>query len=247
MKRSLDGAPFNLIAADPEVRPWIGGCGAVDLSGIVSHVENFCFLTDCKAGGYIYVRLHPGLYEVHSLALPTARGRPMLATMRDSLMAMFTTTDCIEVVTKVPDGNVAASRWADLAGMRETFRRDAAFSLMGERVGVSFRSLHYADWVMKDPRNVVRGEAFHELIDVARLEAEVEPHPEDLVHNAWVGATLACAVDGDLHKAVGLYCRWAALAGYVQPQILTVTPPVVDIGDAVIQLAGGKVEILKVK
>lgn len=248
MKRSLNAKPFNRIAAHPEVRPWLGyGMEDIDLTALVENPNNVCFLTEDEDGGYILAKLKPGLYSAHTLALPSARGKPMLSCMRDGFSTMFTATDAEEIVTMVPDGNEAASRWADVAGFRETFRREGFFPLMDQMVGASFRSLRYEDWVLKDPRHGKLGELFHERLDEAREEKGSHTHADDPVHNRWVGATLSSAIEGNLVKAVGHFNRWAVQSGYPQSQIVSVNPPVLDIGQGVVQLVSGCLDVLKVR
>lgn len=246
MKRTLNPAPFNVIANDPTVRPWLGfGTGALDLSGIVDNPENVCFLTDNEDGGYVLTKLQSGLYQAHTLALQIARGRPMLQCMRDGFATMFLSTDAIEIVTMVPDGNDAGDRWAAVAGFREVFRRERFFDLNGETVGGSFRSMHYNDWVMKDARNERLGEAFHDQL--ARARDGGHSHAKDVAHDRWVGATYQAALNGNLIKGINLYNRWAVQAGYQLSRIISVNPPVVDIGDAIVQLSAGHLEVLRAK
>src|SRR5689334_2592611 len=102
MIRSLDPAPFNRIFNDPSVRPQMGhGLETRDLSGVVLDPANFCFLTPNRDGGYIVARLmvDQPLYVAHTLALPSARGRPMLRLMRDGFEHLFAATDAEEIVT----------------------------------------------------------------------------------------------------------------------------------------------------
>lgn len=242
MIRTLDGAPINAIAADPEVRPWLGGTGPIDISAMVANPANYCFLTECGAGAYVVAKLQPGLYAVHTLAKRSARGRPMMRLMLDVGAMMFTQTDAIEITTLVPDGAELASRWADFAGFRETFRREAAFDLNGETVGASYRSMTYADWVLRDKRNAEQGAAFHDLLVSTRGH---QSHPDDPVHDHWAGATALGCLAGNVSKAVGHYNRWASVAGYVQSTILSINPPVIDTGDAIIQIVNGRAEVLR--
>lgn len=243
MKRTLSAQAFNVIANHPEVRPWLGfGSGELDLTAIVEDTSNVCFLTPEEDGGYILHKLHPGLYEAHTLALPSARGRPMLETMRDGFATMFMATDAIEIVTRVPDGNEKAAKWADVAGFREVFRREHAFMLMDETVGVSFRSLHYGDWVLRDKRHLELGRLFHEKLSTHSGHI---PHADDPVHDAWVGATMGGCIEGNVSKAIGLFNRWAAFSGYHQATILSLNPPMIHTGDATVQLVSGRLDVLK--
>lgn len=246
MKRSLDPAPFNAIYNHPEVRPWMGhGCEPQDLSVVVENTDNFCFLTPNEDGGYIVAKLHLGLYVAHTLALPSARGRPMLQLMRDGFEYMFTATDAVEIVTTCPDGNPMGDRWAKVAGFRETFRREAFFPLMGKTVGASFRSLAYQDWAIRHEPNRRAGEAFHDQIHAASPHLAL--HPDDPVHDAMVGATIKGCLAGNIAKSVDLFNRWAVQAGYFPSAIISERPPVIFTGDATISLIDGKLEVLKVQ
>jgi hypothetical protein len=237
----LNPEPFNTLANNPCIRPWIGGTEPLDLTALVLDPENYCFLTDCHQGGYVVRKIHLGLYECHSLALESARGKPMLRLMRDGFRYLFCATPCIEVVTTCPDGNPAASRWADLAGFREAFRREGSFNMGGQMVGASYRSLTYADWVFKDVRNRKDGEVFHEVLEAVRPHS----HPDDPAHDYYVGATVEGCRRGNIEKAVMWYNRWAAHAGYMQARIVSVTPPVLDIGDAIVHLVDDQPSVLR--
>lgn len=244
--RTLEATEFNAIANHPEVRPWLGFedvTRAIDLTEQVANPNNFAFLTPQKDGGYILLKLQPGLYAAHSLAMPAARGRPMLRLMREGFLTMFTATDAVEIVTQIPDGNDGAAGWSRLAGFRQTFRREGFFPLMGERVGCQFASLTYADWAIAEKSNLILGEQFHHLLKSYGLA----DHIEDKAHDAFVGATIASIQRQNVVKAVALYNRFAALSGYHQAQVLSITPPVVDTGDAILGTLNGGVEVLQVK
>lgn len=245
MRRSLDPAPFNRIFNEPSVRPWMGyGLEPADLTGLVTDPANYCLLTPNSDGAYIVARLDPGLYVAHTLALPSARGKPMLKLMQDGFCYLFTATDAIEITTLVPDSNPAADRWAGIAGFRETFRREAFFPLAAcGTVGGSFRSLTYGDWVLRHNPNRSEGEAFHAKLHAA--SPSLADHPHDPVHDAWVGATIAGVRQGNVAKAVSLFNRWAAQAGYQRAQIVSEKPAVIHTGDAILTMIGGEVEVLK--
>lgn len=221
------------------------GCEPQDLSVVVSNPANFCFLTPNSDGGYIVARLDDGLYVAHTLALPSARGRPMLKLFREGFEYMFTATDCVEVVTTCPDGNDAGARWAEVAGFTETDRRDDFFPMMGKLVGASYRSLLYRDWVLKHPPNRQRGRDFHTQLHAANPALAL--HAEDPVHDAWVGATIKGCQAGNVEKSVRLFNRWAVQHGYFPSAILSEKPPLIDTGDAILGLSDAGVEILSVK
>lgn len=248
MKRSFDPKPFNRIFNDPSVRPWMGrGVGPLDLTATVRNSNNICLLTDCGEGGYLLERAQPGLYLAHTLALPSARGRPMLELMRDGFAYLFLETDAVEVTTFVPDGNPAADRWSDIAGFRETFRREAFFPYGSDEeiVGGSFRSLKYEDWVLRHKPNTEAGEQFHDLLHAT--SASLGTHPDDPVHDAFVGATILGVRAGNIQKAVALFNRWAVQAMYQPATVVSEHPVIVETGDAILGMVGGEMKVLEVK
>jgi len=243
MIRTLDATRFNEIAAHPEVRPWLGGTHQLDLTDTIANPNNFAFLTDEQRGGYIYVKLQQGLYAVHTLALPDGRGRQMLEARSEGLREMFTKSDAVEIVTLVPDGNKGADVWALHAGFREVFRREKAFDLMGEMVDGSYRSLSYVDWAIRDKPSRYDGQRFHEAIH----QLVADDHGEDPVHDALVGATMEGCLQNNVEKAIALYNRWSAHAGYRQIQVLTARPLVLDIGSCLIQYSPDGLQVLHVR
>lgn len=240
LKRTLDPARFNEIANDPEVRPWLGGSGELDLMGHISNPENFAFLTDDETGGFFYHKRAIGLYEVHTVSLPKGRGQTLLETRSASLRAMFMQSDAIEIVTTVPDGNRAADAYSIDAGFHETFRREACFDLKGEMVGASYRSLGYGEWVLKDQLNTFNGKIFHDFVH----QSTPDDHGPDSVHDAWVGATMEGCRHGNAAKCIGLYNRWAVQAGYEPLNVLSANPLTVDMRSAVLQLDADGLHVL---
>lgn len=242
MIRTLSAEAFNLIANDPVVRPWLGGTQPIDLTNVLADPNNFGFLTDDELGGYLYHKKGLGLYMVHCLALPAGRGRDMLNARSQSLREMFTKTDCVEVITMVPDGNKGADVWAAHAGFREVFRREKAFDLMGEMVGVSYRSLSYIDWAIHDSANRREGERFHAMIH----QHVADDHGEDPIHDGMVGGTIEGCLQGNAEKAIALYNRWAAHAGYEPIQVLTARPLVLNIRSCILSLDADGIQVLHV-
>lgn len=246
--RTLDARPFNLIAEHPEVRPWLGAAdptAPLDLAPLVGDVGNFAFLTEHEDGGYIYCKLQPGLYFLHTLAMPAARGRPMLKLLRSGLAAMFCATDAVEIVTMIPDGNEKARKWSDVAGFRDTFRREKCFSLMGDVVGCQHRSLSYGDWVTSDPHNVDWGQQVQSM--VAMAQGSDGPLPVNRVREAWMGATTRGCIEHNVTKAVGMFNRWASQAAADPITLIGLNPPVLDTGEAVLELLSGTFEVLSAR
>lgn len=72
MFETKDAGLINGYANHPEIRPYIGGEGELDLSAAVHdpHVALFG-----EYGGFVLSWTAPGTYEVHTLILPEGRGQ----------------------------------------------------------------------------------------------------------------------------------------------------------------------------
>lgn len=231
--RSTDAAFFNAVANHESVRPFLGGePGPLDLAPVVENPAVIALRA--KHGGWIYSPLISGAYELHTLCLPEGRGRQQIAGAKEGFRWMFVETDCLEILTKCPDDNGPA-RWASsYCGFRERFHRPEAW---GPGVGVSYRAFTVDDWMARDAECLVQGQAFHARLEAAKAGSDSPAHPDDPAHDRAVGAALLMARAGHTHKGVGIYNRWAAFAGYAQIEALS--PSVIDIRDALIELRPG--------
>lgn len=237
MKRTLDGAFLSLVANDPCVRPWLGGEGPIDLGPVAEDPANV--VLESETGGFVLQKLDAGLYEAHSIFLPKSREAPKLA--QDGFRYMFTATDCLEIVSKVPANNRRAHGLARWCGLQETFRRARAWN--GH--DVSYRSLTFDRWKARDPELRGHGEWFHSLLDAAKARggSNLPVHADDEAHDRAVGAAVLMIRAGNAAKAVWTYNRWAVFAGYSNIRMISQNPVLLDVGDAIVDRA----EVLMVK
>lgn len=236
--RTLDGAFFNEIANHPDVRPWIGGAGEVDLRRVVANPENVAMRY--LGGGLIFERLADGLYEAHSMFLPERRGRYAVVCMRHALQYLFTATDCLEILTRVPDGNKAADGFARLAGGRELYRLEHDPKMGG--AAVSVRSLTLDAWRAASPDCLAAGEEFHDILERA---GEHDGHPEEPAHDRAVGSAVLMIRAGNYAKAVWSYNRWAVMAGYQPVELASHAPVIISMGKAFVAMLDGRIEVMK--
>lgn len=231
VERTFDPTILNRVMNDPEVRPYLGnGEVPLDVSAVVQNIDNFALVN--PFGGFLFVKYAPGTYEVHTQFLPEYRGRLAYEAAQDGARFMFLETDCVEILTRCPDCNRPASVLTRLMGFRKIFRRETCWPTPnGESCGVDYYVLTFDDWKAKDPIVLDSGRRFH-----AELEAQgCHPnHPEDEAHDRAAGAAYEMFLRGNPHKPVVLYNRWAKLAGYQPIGLLSNSPLVVDIGDAVL-------------
>lgn len=236
MLRTLDPRALNAAANHPDVRPWLGGEGELDLSPVVLDPRNIA--VSGEHGGFVLQAVGPGEYEVHTIIAPEGRAG-LLSAFRAGLRYVFIRTDALRLLTKVPDCNKAALRLAKAAGFRELFRREACWTAPdGERCGVAYLALEFDDWRALDDTLIADGEWFHDRLDEAKRAAgsELSKHDDDEAHERAVGAAVQMLRAGNAEKAVALYNRWAIFAGYAPLALLSVSPVIVDAVDAVVEV-----------
>lgn len=242
--REFSAERINAVVNHPGVRPWVGGSGPLDLSQVVADPRNVLLMGE--GGGLLFIRLADGLYEVHTQFLPEARGPSALAAVLDGLRYMFTRTDCIEVATKVPDGNVGASALIRSIHGTFQFHRPAAFQTATGLVGVKYYSMTLAEWVRNTDSLEAVGEWFHQRLADAKAKAgaSLPIHDDDDAHDRYVGAVCEMIIGGQIAKGLEFYRRWAVFAGYVPAQLIAVSPPIIDIGDAILAVRERDFDVL---
>lgn len=187
------------VANDKRVFPWVSAT-AEPIS--LAAIWPTCIGIEFETGGFLFQKLGPACYEVHTLFLPKSRG--VLDCARVAASFMFCATECEEILTKVPVNNVAARRLTEKMGFAKEFSRRAAFGAQD----VDYFRLSLKGWMFQEPRLAEVGREFH-----ARVEQNTN-HDEDPAHDQAVGCAIAIAKTGRLAKAQRFYNEWALFAGY---------------------------------
>lgn len=244
--RTMNAAFLNEVANHEDVRPFLGGDGELDLGPMLANPANVA-LEVMGDGGWLLQPTLPGVYELHTLFMPHARGKGYFAAAREAIRWMFTNTDCLEITTKCPDDNPGARMAASVMGFRERFRRETAWPPEAPAVGVSYRVFSIDDWYVRDKACLLEGRKFHAALEAAKIEAgsALPVHPEDEAHDRAVGAAALTVMAGQPAKAVGLYNRWASFAGYAT--IEAVGHNLIDVRDAIVEVSGGEMRVLLVR
>ena len=161
--------------------------------------------------------------------------------MSDGMAYMFERTDCHRLFTQVPRDNEAAASLANKGGFREWFRRHDA-----RRGETAYLTLEIDDWIQHNDGLIAVGEWFHAALDEAKAAAgSARPtHPDDQAHDRAVGAAIEMLRAGQIGKALGTYNRWASFAGYLPISLVSTAPVTLDVGDAVIELNNGNLEVV---
>lgn len=208
--RETDASRINALINLPEVRPWIApGDQPVDVTANVQNPHNILLMGE--HGGIMFLKLQDGIYECHTQVHPKARGQ-----WTDELTAacaewMFLRTSCWDIMTRVPEGHVAAKAAATRRGMRYEFTRPKECLFRDRMVDVDIYSFRLQDWIGQAEFLERTGQQFHDLLHEAaeRYGVNVPAHEDDPNHNRYVGAAVEMARHGLTRKAVLWYNRWA--------------------------------------
>lgn len=244
--RRFDATEINAILNHPSVFPMVSlpGIERFDLTPLLQDPRNVCLMAD--GGGIIFCWHEPGIYEVHTSFLETHRGRNALKASLAAYRWMFTHTDCMTLLTRVPSNNPSAENFCKIVGATREFERKAAWPTNEGRVDISFWSLRYDDWVRKTPSLKKSGHLFHGRLteEYKRLGRIEEIHPEEDCHDLHVGACAEMIYGGQMDKAVILYNRWARFSCYGLISLIAHNPPMIDIGEAVLQITDKNFKVI---
>lgn len=246
MRRSLDPAEINAIFNDPEVFRWIKlpGLEKIDATDLVFELRNYFLIANGGCLAFIYQE--PGVYEVHNNFLKEFRGRNALRESMAAIYWMFTHTDCMTLLTKVPEFNKGAEVMSRAVGGTKDFERKNTWPTDDGSVDVSYWSLKYEEWVKRTPSLMGVGREFHDSLEVQLARHGVtENHPDEDCHDLYVGACVETIRGGQPDKAVALYNRWAKFAGYETISLVSRDPIIIDISSAILLLEDKTFRIMK--
>lgn len=256
VRRGFDASEINPILNDPSVFKYAAAEGfeALDATALVADQRNILLMAE--GGGILCLWSEPGIYEVHTNFLKPDRERQSQAGphIRNVCLAayrwMFTRTDCMTLLTRIPAHNRAAVVFSPLVGWVPEFERKAVWPTVdGELVDMKFCALRYDDWVRKTPDLMRVGRAFHDRLsrEFERHGHVEEQHADEDCHDLHVGACAEMILGGQIEKAIILYNRWARFAGFGMMSLVQRNPTVIDIGNALLQVACDTFKIILVR
>lgn len=253
-KRDFTSARINRVCNDPSVLPDIVSAGqeSLDLSPVVADLRNIVLM--CDEGGIIAHWREPGVYEIHTQFTERYRGVSAVRTTREMVSWLFLHSPAMELQTKVPDCNQGAQGLVKAINGRFEFERQGAWQGASGPCGVAYYTLRWSDWLYSPWAMgglAARGEWFHSRLDDAKRAflAPPDAHATDPSHDVNVGATIELIFAGAIDKALTLYARYARFAGYAEVRLISASPLIIDIQDAVllIDVPGKDFEVLQVR
>lgn len=253
-KREFNAVRVNRVCNDPSVLPSIVTAGqeSLDLTSVVSDLRNIILM--CDEGGIVAHWREPGVYEIHTQFTERYRGVSAVRTVREMISWLFRHSPAMELQTKVPDCNQGAQGLVKAINGRFEFERAGAWQGPNGPCAVAYYTLRWSDWLYSPWAMgglAARGEWFHARLEAAKRAflAPPDSHPADPSHDVNVGATIELIFAGQVDKALILYARYARFAGYAEVRLISASPLIIDIQDAVllIDIAGKDFEVLSVR
>jgi hypothetical protein len=136
---------------------------------------------------------------------------------------MFTHTDCVDLITRVPQGHIAAKALTEMNGFRHEFTTPPDTLFRERLVPCHIYCLTIHEWAKRVEGMEGLGAAFHEWL-TAQV-GEGAPHEPDEAHNRVVGVALAMAQSGQVAKGVVWYNRCSLAARHPTIGLLGLDPP----------------------
>lgn len=236
----------NEIVNHPSIYPWIKGdhVGEVDVTNRISNQDNVYLVGD--HGCVSFHKQQPGIYEFHTSVLPGGRGQWMLDGAKYAFRYMFTHTEAFELLTRCPDGNIAAKAGAKAVGCTKVFRTNANWAVDNSKVCCDVYSVILQNWATQAVEMQETGALFHDKLqeNYRKIGKKDDIHPEDNVHNQYVGAAVEMMLNGQALKGVLYYNRWARIAGYETISLESYDPLIINIREARLLVGDGDFEVL---
>jgi len=231
----------NSVLNHPVVRPDVADPteGPIDISQVVANPAHR--VLGGAHGVTVWLKYFDGCWEVHTAILPEGRGKWAREFAEASLHHMFTATDCVEAITRVPQGHVAARTLTLSCGFHEHFVTPPECPFRGGKVPATIFILSLQDWAMRRPDLAEIGDGFHRWMN-ERLRGG-QPHQPDDAHNRVVGAALEMLSAGNHRKAVIWYNRWAIAARHAQISLIGENPTQIRFDAGVLAFKDGTFSI----
>ena len=119
IRRTFDPAFLNQVVNHADVRPWLGQDRAspISMDALIANFENIALVNEW--GGFVFAKLGPGIYEVHTQFLPAGRGERAVTAARQAARYMFKEAKAEVLLTDVPEDNSGALRLALATGFEQ--------------------------------------------------------------------------------------------------------------------------------
>jgi hypothetical protein len=116
LERTFDYEKFDAVINHPSVLPFVnmGFENLPSCAPLVQDQRNVCLMNE--HGGFMFLQFAPDQYDVHTMFLPSGRGKKALHAALEAKQIMFNDYHARRLVTFVPHDNDAARHLAEAAG-----------------------------------------------------------------------------------------------------------------------------------
>lgn len=237
IERATDAEWANRVLNSPVVRPDVADekDGPLNIEPIVANPLNV--VLNGEHGVFVVIGYGGGIYEAHTAILPSGRGAWAVEFARAGFRYMFTTTDCVEVLTRVPKGHIAAKALTERVGFRHQFTTPAECLFRGSKVPCHIYTMTLQEWFTTASEMEAIGEQFHAWLQ-SKL-GKMGAHEDDPAHNRVVGITIEMFRSGKARKAVVWYNRTAIASRHVKITLLSESPAQVQFDAGILTMRDG--------
>ena len=236
VERSFDAARLNKFLNDEFIYPWVHGSivGPMDATPLVKDKDNIILLGE--HGGMIFVPLQGGIYDFHTFVTKQGRGKWALDMAAATFKWVFTQTDAVELIGRLPHGNIRAKAFTQCLKGTFQFTIPNGWIFDHKIVPADIYSFKVQEWMRDAPGMEDVGEWFHRRLKVEYkiMGKRTALHQDDKVHDRYAGIFIEMVKGGQPFKAAVLYNRWAKISGYQEVQIVNPDPTIVDIREALL-------------
>lgn len=213
--RERHAARINKVVNDPSIFEWVRGShkGPLDLAPVIANPNNILLMG--QHGGILFVQLQPGLYEAHTQVMPEGRGKWTLAMTKAALHWMFTRSDCFEVMSRCPQGNLAARALIRRVAGQLSFVNPNGWVRDDKPIPAEVFSWTIQNWAITAPGLEERGQWLQNTVSeqYRKFNKVALPYIDDALFNRYAGMAAEMFLNKQGPKAVLLYNRWAKMAG----------------------------------
>lgn len=237
--RERHASRINKVINDPSIFDWVRGNhpGPLDMTPIIANPNNILLMG--QYGGILFMQLQPGLYEAHTQVLPEGRGKWAVGMTQAALHWMFTRSDCFEVLSRCPQGNIAAKALIKRVNGQFEFTNKNGWVRNDLPIPADIYSWTIQAWARTAPGLEERGEWLQNYIagEYKRLNKASIQYVDDPVFNRYSGMAAEMFLNKQAAKAVLLYNRWSKMAGYDNIDLMcTENPTAVRTQDAILMV-----------
>lgn len=226
IERHFDAEALNRTVNDPSVYPWVrgGATGRLDLGVVATNPANLLLVGE--HGSMLFTPMAPGLWELHTQVVRAGRGAWAVGLATACLEWLFTRTDAVEVLTRVPKGNVAALAGARILGMQHAWTAERGWVLRDVPVPAGIWSLPVQAWLAGPFAEALDSDA-QRFVDVASAGSDRDTLADAIRP---LGFLLACVRGRQVAKGCVMLNRWAAIAGFAPAFVADAEPLVLNVG-----------------